>query len=334
MLARIIMKNMNIGDLRRLISEAIGAAYDILGVSPKASPEEIKAAYRKQAIALHPDRNPGKDTTPEMVKVNVAYSLLSDPAKRSSYDLRGDKTLGDAPAPYAAPKPPAGYGPPPGSYPGGGGSSGSSSSYDDVMAKKWYVNSTGSSNKFWWISRVGSTISVGWGRVGTDGSTKHKSFPGVWTAMRAARKMIMNKIDRGYVAHPSGKPFSTKSKSSGYSGRRPQSASSRRAYAYSPGRGRRPGTAGSKTTYKIYGRKGDSPAHTRFKGKVYKADRDTAFANGDQAEVNVNDDGTLHVKNPKSGHTQDWQGESTFRGMLDDMLNEGLITFETYVEMM
>jgi len=84
-----------IGQLRELIREAMTKAYEILGVAPSADADAIKKAYRNKTIALHPDRNPGKDTTPEMVKVNVAYGLLSDPAKRSRYDMSGDKTLGD-----------------------------------------------------------------------------------------------------------------------------------------------------------------------------------------------------------------------------------------------
>ncbi|ROQ93259.1 DnaJ domain-containing protein [Desulfosoma caldarium] len=61
--------------------------YAILGVSPKASPEEIKRAFRKLALETHPDRNPGDRQAEERFKkINEAYGVLSDPQKRAEYD--------------------------------------------------------------------------------------------------------------------------------------------------------------------------------------------------------------------------------------------------------
>ena len=59
--------------------------YKVLGVSPNASNDEIKKAYRKVAMQFHPDRNPGRDTTQAFQMLQAAYAALKDEAGRTDY---------------------------------------------------------------------------------------------------------------------------------------------------------------------------------------------------------------------------------------------------------
>ncbi len=64
--------------------------YQVLGVDKNASAEEIKKAYRKNAMKYHPDRNPGDKQAEEKFKeIGEAYEVLSDSDKRARYDQFG-----------------------------------------------------------------------------------------------------------------------------------------------------------------------------------------------------------------------------------------------------
>lgn len=71
--------------------------YEVLGVSRGATKEEIKKAYRKQALKYHPDKNPGDKKAEENFKEAAsAYEVLSNDEKRARYDRYGHDGVGSA----------------------------------------------------------------------------------------------------------------------------------------------------------------------------------------------------------------------------------------------
>lgn len=74
--------------------------YETLGVPRDADAAAIKSAFRKLAMKLHPDQNPGCKVSEDKFKeIGEAYSVLSDPEKRAAYDRYGHAAFGNGGGP-------------------------------------------------------------------------------------------------------------------------------------------------------------------------------------------------------------------------------------------
>lgn len=91
--------------------------YDLLGVAPSASREDLDRAYSKLAGKYHPDLNPARDAASRWARISQAYAVLSDPVQRRAYDQHGHagftpqsdamtRLFTGAPAPRATPATP------------------------------------------------------------------------------------------------------------------------------------------------------------------------------------------------------------------------------------
>src|SRR5579863_29295 len=68
--------------------------YEVLGVPRESAPDDIRRAYKQQALKHHPDRNPGDcEAEAKFKQATEAYQVLSDEEKRSIYDRFGHAGL-------------------------------------------------------------------------------------------------------------------------------------------------------------------------------------------------------------------------------------------------
>jgi DnaJ-class molecular chaperone len=71
--------------------------YALLGVSPTASMDEIKKAFRIKAAEFHPDRNTSELAPVKFREIREAYEVLGDPEARAAYDENRHRNLLEAP---------------------------------------------------------------------------------------------------------------------------------------------------------------------------------------------------------------------------------------------
>lgn len=111
--------------------------YAVLGVSKDATADEIKKKFRKLAIELHPDKNPGDKEAEERFKaVSEANDVLSDDAKRKEYDEARSLFAG------------GGFRPSGGGYGGGGGFGGAGGSQYNVNVEDLFGQDSGGFGEF------------------------------------------------------------------------------------------------------------------------------------------------------------------------------------------
>lgn len=65
--------------------------YRVLGIPKGASDDEIKKAYRKQALRYHPDKNKSPEAEDKFKEIAEAYDVLSDAKKKDIYDRFGEE---------------------------------------------------------------------------------------------------------------------------------------------------------------------------------------------------------------------------------------------------
>ncbi|GAX85030.1 hypothetical protein CEUSTIGMA_g12450.t1 [Chlamydomonas eustigma] len=98
---KLVDENAGTPEQRALVSNILkagGDLYAILGISKTASEDEIKKAYRKLALKLHPDKNVAARAEDAFKALTKAFSCLSDPDKRAYYDRTGFESTAAAQA--------------------------------------------------------------------------------------------------------------------------------------------------------------------------------------------------------------------------------------------
>ncbi|KAL7419346.1 Molecular chaperone (DnaJ superfamily) [Cryptotrichosporon argae] len=150
--------------------------YKVLGIGRDANETEIKKAYRKLAIAHHPDKNPGEKRAAaeeKFKKIAEAYEVLSDPKKRELYDQLGEEGLKGGGGPGG---PGGGFG----GFPGGGGSGFSFHDPNDIFNAFFGGGmGGGGGDPFAGLGGGGRSRSRGGGMGGMPGMSGMGGMPGM-----------------------------------------------------------------------------------------------------------------------------------------------------------
>jgi len=340
-----------LNELRQLIREAANAAYEILGVSKNSSPEEIKRAYKQKAIELHPDKNPGIDTTSKMAKVNVAYGILSDPAKRSRYNSMGDRTV-DAEIPAASTKktqskaddsvdwwsnqgwnrdkPKDAWGspkqkakPPPWekkkekkSPPADDGSWKGSrktrETVDDPYQVQYFTYVKGTSNKFWSIQLTPTVTS---GTFDVMVRWGRIGSVGRNKLFYFSNLGLARRFIRAKIGEKSSEGYVRSTATN-----KKEAPKEQPKQEVPPQAQQAEKTRKQRTSYKVYGPHHGKPASAHYAGHIYTPQGgQTKFRPGMRANMGLGSDGRLGVNNPETGDTEAWNIDEN---VIHDMLIE------------
>jgi len=358
--------NFTVTDLRTIINEAVNDAYKVLGVSPSASDEEIKKAYRNKVISLHPDKNQsqGKDTAAEMMRVNVAFGLLKDPTKRMRYNMFGDKTMdvhtaepsksqssGFKPKPSPPPARPQHHEKPdrgPESYEEYTSRRDAEQRAEEETDRSRSANQSKqkkSSNygRTYGPKAIFDLVYLEFTDRSSKEQTKFWAISAEYEDSPNYEYMVYIRYgklgtsgataSKGFHDWTSAQTFyKAKIRQKKYGGYRERQAPEgfwknvRPVGSASKPPSKKPGVS-KKDTYKIYRGKYPNPAVTRYKGTVYKSSTDTKFVAGNQARVKLDPNGNLNVTDPHTGHSQSWYSENVIREEIVESVMKSLSHF-------